>query len=460
MLIFPILYTLSFVFSLIALSKKEPSGILIYIIFGLPIYTTSLTICFISGYKNIIPFLQSFKEIIVILTLIIVLYNFKRKIKLLLLDKLIIGFIIFSLLYLLLPLGSYSFNEKILAEKSLVFFYLLYFTGRFFDLKKIYLTKYFYYIFLVSLLSTSVLLFEIINNTHLQTKTGYALFNEYYYGSKPEGSYGLSWTFERTNGLKRFASFFSNPLEYAASTLIVLPLMFGLYTTHKNKIRINKLGLMVLAATIITIIFSVSRASFISYLIIIYTYAIITKKKLLLHIIHAALLLFAFYLIVQINNKGIAQFIIDSINLKDSSTVAHITEWIDGINALITHPMGMGLGESGRVANAMGANIGGENQFIIIGVQIGIVGLFMNLLIYAVAISTPYSWIFKLQGRERKLCIAVLLMKISFFIPLMTSYFESYTYISYISWFFTGLLINMIDRKIQTKKSIMHAAKN
>jgi len=460
MLIFPLIYLSSFIISLILFFQKKPDGFLFFVIVGLPIYTTSLSICFISGYKTIIPFLQSFKEIIILLSTGTVLYYFKREIKLLLLDKLIISFIILTLLYLFVPSENYGFTEKLLAFKSLVFFYLLYFLGRYIDLSKVYLNKYFHFISYVSIASAIVLGFEIFYNTHLQTHTGYAIFNDYYYGAKPEGNYDLSWAFERTDGIKRFASFYANPLEYGASTLIVLPVIFARYTSQKNRFIVDRTGILTILATLMAISFAVSRASFISYFFIIYAYSFITKKKIILHILHFLVALILIYLVIQINNKGLAEFIIDSINLKDTSTIGHITEWVEGVSTIIQHPFGLGLGESGRVANAAGANVGGENQFIIVGVQLGVIGVLINIAIYITTITLSYKWLYQSKGRERKLCMAVLLMKISFIVPLMTSYFESYTYISFISWFFTGLLINMIDRKIQKENKPVHVIAN
>ena len=55
-----------------------------------------------------------------------------------------------------------------------------------------------------------------------------------------------------------------------------------------------------------------------------------------------------------------------------------------------------------------------------------------------------------LKGKEKKVCLALLLMKISFIIPMMTSNFESYIYISYISWFLSGLFVHMISVKTES----------
>jgi len=112
---------------------------------------------------------------------------------------------------------------------------------------------------------------------------------------------------------------------------------------------------------------------------------------------------------------------------------------------MIQNPLGLGLGSSGRAA--MGDNTGGENQFIIIGVQAGIVAMFLYISIYISLIRTARHWVNRLKGKEKKVCLALLLMKIGFLIPLLTSEMESSAYISYMVWFLSGLFINIVDNR-------------
>jgi O-antigen ligase len=111
----------------------------------------------------------------------------------------------------------------------------------------------------------------------------------------------------------------------------------------------------------------------------------------------------------------------------------------------------MGLGESGRMSAFEGLNTGGENQFIIIGVQLGLVGLGLYLAAYILTIKHAIKTIKTQTGKIRRLALFVLLVKIGLFIPLFTAEVESYIYISYTTWFLTGLFFNM---KAQTIKKI------
>jgi len=444
--IFPVIYIISFFRSLIRLIERKVDDFLIFFAFGLPIYTTSLSLSFLYGLGFLIPVMQSFKEISVIAGLFYVVYHWKRKIKLHLIDKLLFFFFVYTFLYVVLPIGQYGSFQKLIAFKSLSFFILVYCLGRFFDIRKVFINRFFLYICFVAVAASFLLLYEVYHYTHFQTMTGYADYNYYYFDQEASGNYGLSWTFEIENGTKRFASFFSNPLEYSASTVMTICILAALYTRNDSKIKITNTGIIVFISTLIAIFFSLSRASFASYFLIIYTYALLTGKKYITRFVHYSFLACIVY-IIFLASKDFQEFIMNTLTFNNESSIGHIIEWLAGIESMISHPLGIGLGESGRIAAFLGDNTGGENQFIIIGVQAGVIAFTIYIAIYVLLIKNAFSWFYKLKGKEKKICLAILLMKVGFIIPAMTANFESYIYISYISWFLTGLFINIISSK-------------
>ena len=419
-------------------------------VFGLPIYTTALSLFYMYGFGHYITLLQALKEILVLIALGLLVYHYSKKIVFHIVDKLIIAFFLYTLSYVFLPIGQYGFIAKLFAFKSISFFVLLYFTGRLFDPAKIYINRFFYYICLVSMAAALVQLYEVYHYQHFQTMTGYADYNYYIFNQEATGNYGLSWTFEIDSGAKRFASFFSNPLENSSATLLTVSVLAGLYTQNDNKIKLNSFGWLAFASTLTVIFFSLSRASFVSYFFMIYIYSFLTNKKYILWTIHALFVIAVLYFLFLIG-KDMEEFVRNTINFSNPSSLGHLIEWLDGIQAMINSPFGVGLGESGKVSNALGQNIGGENQFIIIGVQAGVIGLGIYMAIYCLLISNAYRWFRRFTGKEKKVALSILLMKIGFIVPMMTANFESYIYASYVSWFISGLFISMIVQ--QTEKA-------
>ncbi|MFC4213104.1 O-antigen ligase family protein [Pedobacter lithocola] len=458
MIIFPIIYIFAFVLALSDVVNGKKDGFLIFLIFGLSIYTTVLSITFMLGFKSMIVYLQSFKEIFIVLILGMSIWNLKTKIKLHVIDYLILAFFGYTLLYVLLPIGEQGFIPRFLAFKTLSFFVLVYACGRLFKPKEIYLSKYFHYILLLSIAAAVVMLTEIIGNQHLQASTGYADYNFYLFNFEPSGNYGLTWTFESEGGYKRFASFFANPLEFASATIVAISVLAALYTNDKYKIKLDSFGYISLSATLACIIFAFSRSAFISYFILLYVYSLITKRKLITNTIHICGVIVVLYIIYlftkeQDQNDGIQMVIINTLNFSNPSSVGHLVEWIQGALAIIANPLGLGLGSSGRIGGSLGENIGGENQFIIIGVQAGVIALLLYLIIYILLIKNGLKWFYRLNGKEKKICLVITLIKVGLIIPALTSETESSSYISYLTWFFSGLFVSIISTKVAVSES-------
>jgi hypothetical protein len=451
MFLFPLIYISSFLLSIREFLRGNKESILLFLIFGLSIYTSATSVANKLGFKESVLILQLFKEIGIISLLSWILYNYNGRLRLHLIDYALISFFAYTLLYALLPIGNLNVINRIISLKSSSFFVLVYFTGRLLNPKEIFLSKYFLYLMILAIAAAIVVLFEVFTNQHLQTFTGYTEFNSYFYNIKPSGHYGLSWTFESEGGFKRFASFFSNPLEHAAATLISLAILAAFYTNEHYRLKLDTFGVVTLVATLISIIYAVSRSSFVSYFILIYAYGWITRQKYINKIIHLGILVilvYVLYLLIPNGNDdyvGVQEIIVRTLNFTNTSSVAHLFEWIQGLNAIIESPLGLGIGTSGRVAGSLGENIGGENQFIVIGVQFGIIALFLYLLIYVSILKTSWQWYYRLEGKEKKVCLALLLIKIAFLIPSFTSELENSVYISYLTWFMTGIFVNMVS---------------
>lgn len=443
LLFFPIFFLLAFVASIVALLKKWRNAVFLFVVFGLPIYTTALSVSFDHGLRWLVTVLQFSKEIFILIFFIQTIFALKKKPVFYLVDKLVLAFVALNLLYLVLPIGSFPVYEKLMAFRGISLLAFIYCIGRFLDTKTIYLNQLFSFVGMVSIAACVVVLGEFITDTHFQTITGYAGYNYYYFSQEPSGHYGLSWTFENESGYKRFASFFANPLDHAAATVISISILLSLTVSAKNRVRFNGFTTLVLLATLGSIIFAFSRAAFASYCMVVYTYSIITKNKLILKAANYALMAGA--LVIVFFGKEIYQHLVDTVLLQDSSSLTHIADWINGIESIVAHPFGIGLGESGRVSVYDNLQTGGENALIIIGVQIGWLGMLLYLMIYVQIIRTAYQMAKKGVGKYRKLALAILLIKIGLILPILTSDLESYVYISYFQWILCGLLINYHD---------------
>lgn len=460
LIVFPLIYLTSFIFAFRGILLGRREEVLLFLIFGLPIYITSLCITFDSGFSGLINMFQLFKESIIVSLLGIQIWTLNRKIHFHFIDYAVIAYFSYTFLYAILPIGDEGLLVKLLAFKSISFCSLVYFAGRLFSPKEIYINKYFHYILYLTIAAAIIVSLEYSNSTHFQSLTGFADFYYYIYNFEPTGSYGLSYTFETETGIMRFASFFANPLELASSTILALSILAALATSDKNKIHFSNFNKIALLATLICIFLAFSRAAFVNYFFTILVYAIITKNKLILNTFYLVVASFVIYVAYLLKDEEVLDFVIETLKFTNSSSVGHLLEWIEGINAMMTQPLGLGLGTSGRVGGSFNGNTGGENQFLIIGVQTGIIAMIIYLSIYILIMANCWKWMNSLKGKERQVCMALFLMKTGFIIPMMTSELESSSYISYTTWFLSGFFISIVSYHQAKKRSKLEISSN
>ncbi len=452
MFLFPIIYLVSFIYGLLQLWQKKLEGFLLFTIAGLPIYINALSVSYILGFASIIPLLQSFKEIILLVASILVATQIRVRPKLHFIDQIMLAYTALCIIYIILPVGSYGLVAKLIAFKNLALFPLIYGIGRFCNLETISLKKTTAYISIIGCIAAVVVLGERIGNMHLQSFTGYAEFLSHFFESDTSGNYGLTWTFETESGMKRFASIFANPLEHAAS--IVMLFVFLLVSiTHKEDntllIQTNRFAVITLVASLICIFLAASRASFLNYFIVFYAYAWIIKYKPILQVYHSTAILAVLYVAFLLEGD-LYDFIINTITFQNTSSLGHVLEWVAGIEAMINNPLGLGLGESGRVSGVSGFNTGGENQFIIIGVQTGFIGMLLYILIYGALIHQGIKVMRTASGKLWQLALLVVLLKIGLFFPTFTANIDTYLFITAITSFFSGYFINAYQQSKET----------
>jgi len=164
-------------------------------------------------------------------------------------------------------------------------------------------------------------------------------------------------------------------------------------------------------------------------------------------LISVGIIMVVLYFIYFITQTDVYDFVVESITFNNASSLGHLLEWLDGFNAMVTKPFGLGLGESGRISMGTKDNTGGENQFIITGVQVGLPMLILYITIHINLIIKAYKNIEDKSGKLKRLAMILFLFKISIILPMFTSNTEAFIYISYTTWFLSGLLVNLIAEK-------------
>lgn len=430
------------------LLKGKAEYVIVFMCLYLPFYTTILSLIFQqTGSVLMVSVFQLSKELIVFFGILSFIF-FKRdfyslRLQLVFIDYVFLAFLGLGLLYVFLPLGSAGLIQKIMYYKNIALLGIMYFFGRNAKLVEVKLGTIANVILGIVVLAFMLNLYEYFTYTHFQSLSGFAVFNEAINGKDPEGSYYLTWTFETQSGAKRFASFFSSPLELAASALLAFPLALILYLREKENVR-KYMYMIVMFCVISSLVLSFSRAALAAFFIQLFFLAFVFKLYRLIFL-GAALGLAAAAYVVFWASKDFQDFIVDTITFRNASSFGHLIEWFQGIESMIASPQGIGLAMSGNASAVDDAvKIGGENQFIIFGVQLGVAGLFLYcLLLFLSVIYSLKAYVLSKTSDDAIVPFVAASVKVGLLLPLFTSNAEIFLYVAFVSWWMVGKSVSI-----------------
>jgi hypothetical protein len=440
-------YALLLHFTLKAMVFKRRWEYLVFFLAAyLPFHTTFLSILFQATNSPLpITLFQLAKDLMVILSvLVFLLYRkkiFEYPFCFHLVDWLFLAFIGLAFIFLLLPIGEASFVEKGLYFKNLLIPALVFFVGRNTNFDDFEVKRLFQVVFVIAVSAFAVNLIEALIGSHLQTFTGYALFNYAIYDMEPSGNFGLSWTFETQALTKRLASFFADPLELASSVLLGFATGLIWFLTSKREEGFPYL--VVMLCSMGSLFFSSSRAAFGGVFIMLFFIAVIFKLYRL--ILFGVGLGTAFVIfVILFASEDFYYFIIDTLTFQNASSVGHVLEWITAIESMIENPLGVGLamiGSSGSIDAE--SKIGGENQYLIYGVQLGFLGMFLYILLLGFSISRSIR-VFRLTENlmTARIAFTAAAVKTGLLLPLFTSNAELFAYVNWMTWWMVGYAMN------------------
>lgn len=408
----------------------------------LPFYITILSIVYqATGSTLAVAVFQYLKEVVLLMGIAsFMLYQrdpLGYALRLNIVDKLFIAFLGLATVYLFLPLGEASFINKLLYLKNTLLMGVFYFLGRNTLFSETQTKGLFKSIMIIAIAAFCLNLFENAVGVHFQNFTGYAGFNYAINGMEPTGNYGLAWTFETQTTSMRLASFFSDPLELASSCLMgfAVGLIWYLTTQRENA----SFYILVMLAAVGSLAFSSSRAAFAAFFIMVFFIAVVFKLYRLLAIGASLFVLFVVY-VLYLASDDFYYFVYDTITFQNASSVGHVLEWLLALESMIANPQGIGLamsGNSGSVEDEV--RVGGENQFLIYGVQLGFLGMILYIMVLAFGISKSLTVFRKSKDvNKARIGFVAAVTKFGLLLPLFTANAELYLYVSLLTWWMLG----------------------
>lgn len=424
--------------------QGKPLYMLLYIACFLPFYTTFQIIVF-NAFDNVllVNLIKYSKDFVFFTSFVLFILGTRKslldtEIKLSFLDKLIVCFLLLTFIYLIIPLGEAAFLSKIIYSKNIFLIGIVYFFGRKTRFHSKNWNSILKIIIGLTALSFIVAFIENIIGIHLHSLIGYADYNMRINDIDPQGNFGLNWSFERQGANPRFASFFADPLEFSASLLLFFSASLWYYL--HSKLRNNKiiyLGLMFVVSCSFLLAFS--RGAMLSAVLVL-CFGLFISKNYKILFTGLSIVLIAFLYNLFFASEDTRYLIEDTLTFQNSSSLGHLLEWIQGLLSIYENPFGVGLAMSGNASGVdQSIKIGGENQFLIYGVQMGVIAVLLYLLIIVKSIvNSVITYKRNISDSHSSISFITACIKLGLIIPLFTANAELYLFVALFSWYLVG----------------------
>lgn len=423
-------------------------GFLLFMFVYLSVYMTIQILLFdFFGNSFILTINKLVKESIIIFVLLLWVVSRKNLFSFIpqwkVPDYLMFIFLIVPALFMIFPIGPATFINKAVYFKGILMLGFMYFLGRVMILDHRQIKTLFHTLLLVAICGFFVTLVEKLTNTHFQSLIPYEAYQIQVDDSEPTGNYGLTWTFEAASGRKRYAAFFSNPLEMASFMILCGAVALYLWFNEVNRFR-KSFYSMIFIFTVLILFISFSRSSFAGFILMLFLAAFLMGYWRI--ILGTLIIGISFFVILfTFGQEELRYFIIDTLTFSESSSASHVIEWVSGINSMIENPFGIGLATSGGAGGVdPDLQIGGENQFIIFGVQMGVLYMMLYIALLVSSIYTSFRAFRKCRsGTTASIPFVAGAFKFAFLIPLMTSNAEIFLLVAYLSWWMVGQSVSI-----------------
>ena len=418
---FIVFYFIIFGYTIDKISRGKIEYLIIYICTCLPIYTTLQAQAFkIFNTEIVVAIIKLSKDIIFIYAFIIFLFGknihlFKRIFKFSLVDKLILIFTLIVTIYALIPLGEADIFSKLIYAKNLYIISITYLIGRNIKIDEVFFNSIKKILKYLILSLTFFLCFEFILSTHFHSIIDFSNYNILVNEIDPQGNYGLSWSFESQGSSPRYAAFFADPLELSASLLLLTSLL--IYNFWNNKRNISYFLLFMVAAAFSFFIF---KRSYCCVYWNCFIWALLLNKKYKSLLLIFGLFILSTLSLIYFGSEEIRYLIIDTLKFENTSSLGHLVEWIEGILSIFENPLGIGLAMSGNASGVDQAiKVGGENQFLIFGVQMGVLSIITYGLILFFVIKRSCKVYFMSSNYDKHISFIVACTKFGLLLPLL-----------------------------------------
>lgn len=452
---------LCFLILSLAVINIAPYNVLFFFILFLPFQDSLVVLASMTGLfpRVILKALLGGKEILLI-TLCSYLFVSTKRAKPRSFEIFMLLFILWTALYAFLPNGvlfEYVGTEaRIMGLRNTLVPFMLYFAARSipFDVRKY--TQAIKVLIIVSTIVAAFGIFEMFcMDRYSFCSTAYAHLDTLKV-SQDKADERLEHIMLKDNfatrpilgrRLKRLVSFYFRPLQVAYSLMAVIGFATVFLMSSEFDLFGQKKPLFYIAYGLIwlALVLTITRAAIVGAFLEVIIICLFKKRARPAVIITLIMTLFCLPMVPYI-----IDYIQVTFNIADPSSQNHLSEITRGWSVLFESFWGVGLGQGGVVGGAYGQlKAGGENLYLAIGGERGIVGLGLFLL-FLITVLLSLIKVRKLEGLksfEKNIIIATFAVTVAFALTSLTTETWFGFKDAFVYWWFLGASASVLFRR-------------
>ncbi len=260
----------------------------------------------------------------------------------------------------------------------------------------------------------------------------------------PAYLYGLPHNYWGRMGsllVRRAVSVYLSSQGFALPFLLIMPVALWAHLTqfikrHRAILALCCMGLL-LTITRMTIIVCMIQT--------ILVLAFLGRKRLALQI---AILGAVLLIITMLVSAPLREFVWQTLTLSDTSSSARPGQWVAGIQALVNHPLGSGLGSTGEISARLGTTgeggAGTESGYFKLTGALGLPGVVLFAAWFYGILAYSYAGYRRLGGIWRGLALVTFVSAIGFLLNNLTAPPDQSTFVIYLFGWLAGMTVQHV----------------
>ncbi|MEW6516892.1 MAG: hypothetical protein AB1439_08315 [candidate division FCPU426 bacterium] len=354
-------------------------------------------------------------------------------------DFLLAVFVVFNFAAFYQARGSAVPHAALYSLRYNVYFIVCFYLGRMFSLSSDQIKRFFLAMLALGIAACLAGALEKgFVLTDIWLHLGYTDYIKHSFNSVFPTPNGLPFTFWLEGYIvRRLGSFFLGPIDFAYAMILIIPVTVYWCAQARNA-KQSTLRILVFSFLMSVFLLAFTRAAIFGagVELLLLTWFLHHRH---LHLGWRLIWLTAALALIIFATNELSQWIFGTATFQEASAQGHLGEWKKSVDIIQQQMTGTGLGSAGFIGKRFQGTVGGENQYLILGREIGLMGMGLFIFLHGIVLAALARVIMQNKNEIVQWVAVIALAALSSIVILgMTSQVYINYFLVFITWWLIG----------------------